>query len=155
MRRTLSIGILITLMACMAASDDTTTRRSFLVRLFDYADAKPVIAALRDAGFRVDVTHQKDAPKTFAECTVIAIGSDVPAADAAEAIRLAHKAVPTLKYVFIREDPERASVLFLGTYPEWIDDKQLKPLTDKDFAALGEGEMTQAAFHARVRRFGL
>jgi hypothetical protein len=144
----------LSLVSLDAASKDDA-RRTFVVRLYDDPGMQKIVDVFRPKGYRVDVIHETAPSKTAAQYTVIEVGSDVPAGEAIEVIRLAHDTMPTLRYVFIHEDPEMTNVIFVGGSTSWISYKNLKPLTDKDFQDICTGEPSQITFHARVRKFGL
>ena len=149
-----SVALLV--MACAASAASTQDgRRTFVVRLYDDPGMQKIVEVFRPKGYRVDVVHETHPSKTVAQYPIIEVGSDVAAGEAMEVIRLAHEAIPTLRYVFINEDPDMANVIFVGGSTSWIEYKALKALTDKDFQDLCAGEPSMISFHARVRRFGL
>ncbi len=145
----------LTLLCCASAAFADSPRRSYMVRLYDDPGFQKLVDTLRPKNYHVDVIHEGTPSNTVADYPVIEIGSDVKAIEAIQVIRAAKEAVPTLRYVFITEDPDMANVIFVGAGSSWIKYKNLKPLTDKDFQDLGAGEPGEVAFHARVRKFGL
>ena len=151
MKRFLAV---LALLAVGATSKDDV-RRSYMVRLYDDPGMQKIVDIFRPKGYRVDVIHETKPAQTVAQYPVIEVGSDVPASEAIEVIRLAHDAIPTLRYVMIHEDPEMTNVIFVGGSTSWISYKNLKPLTDKDFQDICAGEPSQLTFHAKVRKFGL
>src|SRR5881227_1165762 len=114
------------------ASPKDDVHRSFVVRLYDDPGMQKIVDIFRPKGYRVDVIHETHPSKTVAQYPIIEIGSDVAAGEAMEVIRLAHEAIPTLRYVFINEDPDLANVIFVGGSASWIEYKALKPLSEKD-----------------------
>ncbi len=137
------------------AGADNATRRSFLVRTSDLPAAKRAVETLRSYGYRVDVWHGEKTSAPAADQPVIAVGSDVPVSEAVEVIRIARQAMPTLRYVFIQEDPDYSKLVFVAAHKDWIPVKQLKALNEADFAAITAKGQSRLAFHANVRRFGL
>ena len=150
------VSVALLIIACAASAASTQDgRRTFVVRLYDDPGMQKIVDIFRPKGYRVDVVHETHPSKTVAQYPIIEVGSDVAAGEAMEVIRLSHEAIPTLRYVFINEDPDMANVIFVGGSTSWIEYKALKPLTDKDFHELCAGEPSALSFHARVRRFGL
>ena len=150
------VSVALLIIACAASAASTQDgRRTFVVRLYDDPGMQKIVDIFRPKGYRVDVVHETHPSKTVAQYPIIEVGSDVAAGEAMEVIRLSHEAIPTLRYVFINEDPDMANVIFVGGSTSWIEYKALKPLTDKDFQELCAGEPSALSFHARVRRFGL
>jgi hypothetical protein len=126
-----------------------------MVRLYDDPGFQRIVDTLRPKGYRVDVIHEGTPSRTVADYPVIEVGSDVAAGEAMQVIKMAKEAIPTLRYVFITEDPDMTNVIFVGAGASWIKYKNLKPLSDKDFQELCSGEPGEVSFHARIRRFGL
>jgi hypothetical protein len=153
-RRTAVVGAI--LLFCLFAGADPAARRSFLVRVSDIPAAKTAIDTLRSFGFRVDVWHGDTITTGVpTDHPVIAVGSDVPAEEAVEVIRIARQKMPSLAYVFIQEDPAYANMIYVAAHKDWIPVKKLKVLKDADFTAITAKGQSRAAFHANVRRFGL
>ena len=142
-------------LACGSAAASSSGRRAFMVRLYDDPGMQRIVDIFRPKGYHVDVVHEGIPTKTVADYPVIQIGSEIPPGEAIQVIRAAKEAVPTLRYVFVTEDPDMANVIFIGAGTSWIKYKNLKPLSDKDFQELCSGDPGEVAFHARVRRFGL
>jgi len=147
--------LVLLVICCGSVAASETGRRAYMVRLYDDPGFQPIVDTLRPKGYRVDVIHEGIPTKTVADYPVIEVGTDVPAGEAMQVIRMAKEAIPTLHYVFISEDPDMANVIFVGAGTSWIKYKNLKPLTDKDFQELWSAEPNMVSFHARIRRFGL
>ena len=147
--------VFLTLLSCLSAAAADNPHRSFMVRLYDDPGFQRVVDILRPKNYHVDVIHEGTPSKGVADYPVIEIGSEVPASEAIPVIRMAKETVPTLRYIFITEDPDMANVIFVGAGTSWIKYKNLRPLTDKDFQDICTGEPGEVAFHARVRKFGL
>jgi hypothetical protein len=141
--------------ACGSAAAAETGHRTFMVRLYADPGFQRVVEIFRPKGYHVDVIAEGVPTKTVADYPVIEVGSEVPAGEAIQVIRAAREVVPTLRYVFITEDPDMANVIFVGAGTSWIKYKDLKPLSEKDFQDLCAGEPSMISFHAKVRRFGL
>src|SRR5882724_11778868 len=131
-----------------ASADDG--KRSFVVRIYDDPGMKHAVDVFRTRGYRTDEIHEKEPSKTVADYPVIFIGSDVAAVQAIAVIRMARELLPTLRYVFINEDPDMGNVIFVGASTSWVSYKALKPLAEKDFRELCAGEPSNLSFHARV-----
>ena len=140
---------------CGSATAAESGRRAFMVRLYDDPGMQRIVEIFRPKGYHVDVIHEATPSKTVADYPVIEVGSEVAAGEAMQVIRMAKEAVPTLRYVFITEEPDMANVIFVGAGSSWIKYKDLKPLSDKDFQDLWSAEPSMVSFHARIRRFGL
>jgi hypothetical protein len=137
-----------------SASRDPDAFPTDLVRV---PQADQLAAALRKLGYDVHFMTDDDLEKgrvTKERYSVIVIGRAVPAKLATTAIRLTHRYLPWVKYVYLQfQYPEMDRHIVLNAHDGWVASLGLKPVSEADFARLSDDKLSLEQLHTMLRKF--